>query len=95
MNLWEHNLKIERKDEILMGKKEKEFKEKYQINKGISEEKQRISGEHEVPSEYLKRVLNKKNEKKDKTKKPLKPVDPIFLEDKGTNITHQGISPER
>ena len=48
-----------------MGKKEKEFKEKYQINKGISEEKQRISGEHEVPSEYLKRVLNKKNEKKD------------------------------
>ena len=78
-----------------MGKREKEFKEKYQINEDISEEKQRISEEHEVPSEYLKRVLNKKGEKKDKTKKPLKSVDPILLEDNGTTITHQGVSPER
>ena len=78
-----------------MGKKEKEFKEKYQISEGISEETQRISKKHEVPSEYLKRVLDKKDGKENKTKKPLKPVDPIFLEDNGTTITHQGISPER
>ena len=78
-----------------MGKKEKEFKERYQVTEEISEEEQRISKEHEVPSEYLKRVLNKKNGKEDKTKKTLKPVDPILLEDNGTTITHQGVSPER
>ena len=78
-----------------MGKKEKEFKERYQVNEEISEEEQRISKEHEVPSEYLKRVLNKKNGKEDKTKKPLKPIDPIFIENEGKITTHQEMSSER